>query len=189
MSASRASDGTKQGNIMSDGIKTLEIKLDRIIEKAGKAEYVNEAGRFVQAAARELAPGPNSTGHLRQNIIHDFEQGHFSATSIVHTNNVRYAEYVEHGTGPEGMKNHEGISPNVTPAYTMEPWWIHESDVDPWIAEQYHWPSIDTPEGKFYKCSGQPARPYLYPALKDNEETVVDIIRNGLNDVFKKVCK
>lgn len=187
MSASRVLGGTKQGNIMSDGIKTLEIKLDRIIEEAGKAEYVREAGEYVQAAARLRAPG--NSGHLRQNIVHDFEQGHFSATSKVHTNNVSYAEYVEHGTGPEGMKNHEGISPNVTPAYRMTPWWIPESEIDPGLAEQYHWPSIDTPEGKFYKCSGQPARPYLYPALKDNEETVVDIMQNGLNDVFKKVCK
>lgn len=168
---------------MGSGLKELHVQLDHIVEKAAKAEYVREAGDFVRSAAVLNAPG--NSGHLRQNIFHDFEEGRFSATSIVHTNNVRYAEYVEHGTGPEGMKNHEGISPNVTPAYRMTPWWIPESEIDPWIAEQYHWPSIDTPDGKFYKCSGQPARPFMYPALKDNQDDVIQIMKEGINSVLK----
>ena len=167
---------------MGNGLKELHVQLDRIVEKAGKAEYVREAGDFVRGAAVMNAPG--NTGYLRQNIFHDFEEGHFTATSEVFTN-VSYAPYVELGTGPKGVADHEGISPEITPAYTMEPWWIHESDVDPWIAEQYHWPSIDTPEGKFYKCDGQPARPFMYPALKDNREKVIRIMKNGMNSILK----
>lgn len=167
---------------MGNGVKELSIQLDNIIEKAAKAEYVKEAGEFVHSAAVLGAPG--NSGYLRQNIFHDFEEGHFSATSEVYTN-VSYAPYVELGTGPKGAANHDGISPEVTPTYTMAPWWIHESDVDPWIAEQYHWPSIDTPDGKFYKCDGQPARPFMYPALADNRDTVIQIMKDGMNEALK----
>ena len=167
---------------MGNGVKELSVQLDRIVEKAGKAEYVREAGDFVRNAAVLGAPG--NTGHLKQNIFHDFEEGRFSATSEVYTN-VSYAPYVELGTGPKGAANHDGISPEITPAYTMFPWWIHESDVDPWIAEQYHWTSIDTPDGKFYKCDGQPARPFMYPALADNRDTVIRIIKDGMNEALK----
>lgn len=167
---------------MGNGVKELSVQLDNIIEKAAKAEYVKEAGEFVRSAAVLGAPG--NSGYLRQNIFHDFEEGRFSATSEIYTN-VSYAPYVELGTGPEGAANHDGISPEVTPTYTMAPWWIHESDVDPWIAEQYHWPSIDTPDGKFYKCDGQPAMPFMYPALANNRDIIIQIMKDGMNEALK----
>ena len=71
----------------------------------------------------------------------------------------------------------------------MEPWWIHESDLDVGVAEMYHWPYIDTPDGRFYKCSGQPARPFMYPALKDNEDEVIRIMNSDIEKVLKKVTK
>lgn len=167
---------------MDTGIGKLFVQLDRIVSRVAKAEYVKEAGQYVRGAAVENAPA--NSGYLRQNIFTDFEEGDFTATSEVYTN-VSYGPYVELGTGPEGASNHEGISPEVNPVYTIEPWWIHESQVDLWIAEQYHWPYIDTPDGRFYKCSGQPAHPFMYPALNDNKETIIDIMKNGINDAMK----
>lgn len=167
---------------MGNGLKELHIQLDRIVEKAGKAEYVREAGDFVRSAAVLKATG--LSGYLRQNIFHDFEQGRFSATSEIYTN-VSYAPYVEFGTGPKGAEKHDGISPEANPVYRMTPWWIPESEVDPWIAEQYHWPSMDTPDGKLYRCDGQPARPFMYPALKNNQDDVVQIMKEGLNSILK----
>ena len=83
------------------------------------------------------------------------------------------APYVEFGTGPKGQANHAGISPEVTPVYTQVPWWIHESQVDRRTAEKYRWFYIDIPQGRFYQCTGQPAHPFLYPALHDNEDKIL----------------
>lgn len=169
-----------------DGLKELCVGLDKIVAQAGKAEYVKEAGQFVRGAAIEGCPG--NSGYLRQNIFCDFEETEEDAKSEVYTD-VSYGGFVELGTGPRGAADHDGISPNVTPAYTMEPWWIHESQVDQWVAEQYRWPYIDTDQGRFYKCSGQPAKPFLYPALKDNEQKVLRIMRDGMNNILKGVGK
>jgi len=171
---------------MSSGVKELSIQLDRIVAKAAKAEYVKEAGKLVHGQAVHYAPG--NSGYLKQHIFNDFEEGHFSATAEIYTD-VSYAGYVELGTGPKGAADHDGISPEVTPAYTMKPWWIHESMVDLWMAEQYHWPVINTPEGKFYRCSGQPAYPFMYPALKNNQREVIEIMKKGINNIFKEECK
>lgn len=171
---------------MNDGLKELCVQLDKIVAEAGKAEYVKEAGQFVRGAAVERAPA--NSGYLRQNIFCDFEESKELARSEVYTN-ISYATYVEMGTGPRGAADHDGISPNVTPAYTMEPWWIHESDIDAWVAEKYHWPYIDTDQGRFYKCSGQPAQPFLYPALKDNEQKVLRIMKDGMNNILKGAGK
>lgn len=167
---------------MDSGVGKLCAQLDRIVEESAKGEYVKEAGQYVRSAA--VLNAPANSGYLRQNIFNDFEEGNFTATSEVYTN-VSYGPYVELGTGPRGAMDHDGISPEVNPVYTMEPWWIHESQVDLWIAEQYHWTYIDTPNGRFYKCSGQPAQPFMYPALKDNEETIVRIMKDGMNSILK----
>lgn len=171
---------------MSNGADKLCVQLDSIVEKASNAEYVKEAGQYVRSAA--VLGTPAVSGYLRQNIFQDFETGRFTVTSQVYTD-VTYAPYVELGTGPKGELNHSGISPEIEPVYKTKPWWIHESQIDIWTAEMYHWPYIDTPEGRFYKCSGQPARPFLYPALKDNESTILDIMKNGMNDILKGGCK
>ena len=50
-------------------------------------------------------------------------------------------------------------------------------------------PYIDTPEGRFYKCSGQPAQPFLYPALKDNEKEVLGIMQKEINKILERSVK
>lgn len=167
-------------------MKTLETKLMGIVSDVSKAEYIQEAGQFVRSAA--VLNAPAESGYLRQNIFDDFEVKDGSVVSEVYTN-VEYGTYVELGTGPRGAANHTGISPDVVPTYTMDPWWIHESQIDIGIAGKYGWSFIETPQGKFYKCYGQPAKPFLYPALKDNEKEVVEIAKNGINAIMERNSK
>lgn len=172
---------------MSDtGVSSLCAQLDKLCVQVGIADYVKQAGQFVRSAAVMRASA--FSGYLRSNIFLDFEANGSEATSRVYTN-VSYAPCVELGTGPKGAADHDGISPNVTPVYRTSPWWIHESDIDIGVAETYRWPYIDTPEGRFYKCSGQPARPFLYPAMKDNEPEILDIMRGGLNRILERTGK
>lgn len=128
------------------------------------------------------------SGELRESIYTDVYQ-HGDKTIGVCFTNKEYAPYVEFGTGPRGQAEHTGISPEVNVAYTQRPWWIHESQVDKETAEKYHWFHIDTPQGRFYQCSGQPARPYLYPALKSNTEKIQKIFEKHIKELIGSNAK
>ena len=110
-----------------------------------------------------------------------------NVTGICYTDK-KYGPYVEFGTGLKGQANHEGISPDATPVYTQSPWWIHEgsgwNEVDRETAEKCGWFYIDTPEGRFYQCTGQAAQPFMYPALKNNEKQIEQVIREELRKQF-----
>lgn len=177
---------------MAGGIQGL----DKLMKKYGKLgsqvaadvmeKAVGASCQMVQKEARQLCPV--DMGELRQSIRTLVEVSEEKVMGSVFTNKS-YAPYVEFGTGPEGEKSHTGISPAVTPAYAQSPWWIHESQVDVAVAERYHWFYLDTPDGRFYRCSGQAAQPFMYPALKDNEERVTRNISNYIAREIKKVCE
>ena len=166
-----------------DGFDELEKKMKELSELDTR-QVVGEAIQFVQSAA--VMNCHADTGELRQSIFAEVEEQNDTVTGICWTDKA-YAPYLEFGTGPKGQEKHAGISPEVTPVYTQQPWWIHESQIDARVAEKYHWFYIDTPDGRFYKCSGNPAYPFMYPALKDNEDQIVDMISRGLSRKVEKI--
>lgn len=170
---------------MIDGLDKLMRKFEGLARNVADDNLergVANQMKIVQADAKLNCPVNN--GELRQSIktMTEREVRH-KVTGTCYTNKA-YAVYVEMGTGPKGDADHAGISPAVSPAYTLEPWWIHESQIDADVAEQYHWFYIDTDEGRFYKCSGQAASPFMYPALKNNEDRVT---KNLKNYIAKKI--
>ena len=169
---------------MSDGRKQVEHVLMRL-EAHGATKNLPDAGNVVLNAAKMMCSGfIRTTGQLRGSLDMTITNNFKGQTAHVGTNK-QYAMYVEFGTGQKGAANHSGTSPDITPVYTLEPWWIHESMIDPQAAAVYHWAHIDTEQGRFYKVTGQPAHPFLYPALKDNEDTVIEILEKGLKEAFK----
>ena len=177
---------------MAKGIKGLDKLMKKYGELAEQAagesmgRAVGASAKLIQGEAKLLCPG--NDGELRRSIKTRVETAEEGTIGAVYTNK-KYGPYVELGTGPRGEADHAGISPLVTPAYSQSPWWIHESQIDAKIAEKYHWFYIDTPEGRFYQCSGQPAQPFLYPALKNNEERVTRNMANYGAREIRKVCK
>ena len=156
-----------------------------ISEVGSDPKYVTQAGNVALSAAKMLCSGfLVSSGELRNSIGMTITQDAHGIHAHVGTNK-RYANYVEFGTGPKGMAHHSGVSPEVAVTYTMSPWWIHESQVAPDVPQVYHWPYIDTEQGRFYKCSGQPAHPYIYPAFHDNEATLKQILAGGFKEAMK----
>lgn len=173
---------------MIKGYLELERKL-AMLEQVADSEMEQIVGRQakrIQAEAKLLCPVHD--GELRNSIKSSVQREGDYVIGTAYTNKA-YGPYVELGTGPKGEASHAGISPAVSVAYSQSPWWIHESQVDKKTAEEYHWLSIDTPDGKFYQCSGQPAQPFMYPALKNNEDRVVQNMENALKREFRKVCK
>lgn len=173
---------------MIRGIGDLESKLDVLgqVAEENMEKIVGQQLKWVQSAAMLLCPVHD--GELRSSIQMRTENAGDMVVGTAYTNK-EYAPYVEFGTGPKGEADHSGISPAVPVAYSQSPWWIHESMVDAKTAEEYRWAYIDTPEGRFYRCSGQAAQPFLYPALKDNEERITKSMQTALRKEFRKVCK
>lgn len=125
----------------------------------------NAAKNVVQADAKLRAPANN--GDLRAGIKVRMSKSGNPRAEVVSTSD--HGGFVEFGTGPKGAANHAGISPNVSVSYRSTPWYVHESQID---VGPYRFQKI----GEFYKMFGQVAQPYLYPALKDNEERVTKSI-------------
>lgn len=136
------------------GLSSLMSKLSSLREIDNTYAAVSRAGKKVQAYAKLLCPV--NSGELRQSILEStrIEQGHI--TSTIYTNK-EYAPYVEFGTGPAGEMDHKGISPKVNPTYT-----------------QHGWSYMDG--GEWIYTNGQPAQPFMYPALKNNKEKIRDEI-------------
>lgn len=155
------------------GADRLIAKCRRLASKKAGEDIVlravhNATKKVVQADAKRLAPGNN--GELRNSIKTRVKMDGDKAIGEVYTN-LHYAPYVEFGTGPKGQASHSGISPEVSVSYRSSPWYVHEDQID---VGPYHFQKI----GEFYKMYGQPAQPYLYPALRDNQERVSKNISN-----------
>ena len=155
------------------GADRLIAKCRRLASKKTGEDIVlravhNAAKTIVQADAKRLAPGNN--GELRNSIKTRVKMDGDKAIGEVYTN-LHYAPYVEFGTGPKGQASHSGISPEVSVSYRSSPWYVHEDQIN---VGPYHFQKI----GEFYKMYGQPAQPYLYPALRDNQERVSKNISN-----------
>lgn len=160
-----------------EGSRELEKNLDRMA-KADARKQIGEAIQMVKSAA--VLGCQVNKGKLCQSILTSVKTDGDIVRGTCYTNKT-YGVYVEFGTGPKGQESHAGISPDVSPAYTLSPWWIHESQVDKETAEKYHWFYIDTPDGRFYQCTGMPAYPFMYPALKDNRDGIL----GGMASSFK----
>lgn len=169
----------------AEGLDELEIKLDQLSD-LDLRKAVEQATYLVKTAAEGNVH--IDTGELRQSIYTEVEDNGDTATGVCWTDKA-YAPYLEFGTGPKGQENHAGTSPEITPAYTRSPWWIHESQVDKRVAEKYHWFYIDTPDGRFYQCTGQPAYPFMYPALKDNQDQILEGMKAEFSAAIKESIK
>lgn len=132
---------------------------------------------------------PVNHGELRGSIHTKVKKTDDGYQGIVFTNKD-YGPYVEMGTGPMGAANHAGISPNVPVTYRGDSWWFPADQVDPADAEKYHWPKYTNKEGKtFYLTSGQPAQPFMYPAMKSKETAAVQALQKEVHVKLRKISK
>ena len=168
---------------MSKGFKAFK---DAIVKYEGvlkDPKFVEQAGEFALAAAKMNCSGFKvASGELR-NSLSMVTRNHINGIYAHVGTNKEYAAFVEFGTGPKGMADHAGTAPDVEIAYSMSPWWIHESQISEATAEVYGWFYIDTDAGRFYRCSGQPAHPYLYPAFRDNQKELEEILAKGFEGI------
>lgn len=149
------------------GAKTNEL-VGQAVLHAGKT--------IVQPEAKLRAPA--NEGELRNSIRVRLKVNGNKISSEIFTNSD-HGSYVELGTGPKGLANHSGISPEVSVSYRSSPWYVHEDQID---VGPYHFQKM----GEFYKMYGQPAQPYLYPALKDNHDRISRSISKYISRKLKE---
>lgn len=172
------------------GDKVLETKLKKIQEVAEtymERTVRNACENVVRPEAKMLCPV--NYGELRGSIrtaTKKLEEG--GAIGEVYTNK-KYAIYVEFGTGPVGEKNHNGISPFVDVAYSQKGWYIPSDAISSEDAERYHFPKIEGKDMEFYYTQGQPAQPFLYPALHNNHERVTKNMNNYIQRKMREAVK
>lgn len=143
-------------------------------EIIGRAVH-NAAKNVVQADAKLRAL--INDGDLRAGIKVRMSKSDNPKAEVVSTSD--HGGFVEFGTGPKGAANHADIAPDVGVSYRNTPWYVHESQIE---VGPYRFQKI----GEFYKMYGQAAQPYLYPALKDNEERVTKNISSYVKRKLKE---
>lgn len=155
-----------------EGLDELFCQLNNISDlKPDLMKIMDKAGEFIRDDARLLVPV--DTGDLRKSIQHTTKDTGTTVETVVHTNSD-HAAYVEFGTGPVGAANHEGISPNVEPQYRTGKW----LGVIPFLQSE-------NDKGIRY-IAGQRAQPYLYPALKDNEEQLQEYLKEEVAKAIRR---
>lgn len=80
------------------------------------------------------------------------------------------AVYRELGTGIHGQESPKDIPSGFTPTYRQTPWFIPVEMVDVDLSLVYGMRKLKIKGHEFYVSSGQPARQFLVPALRDTGE-------------------
>lgn len=160
------------------GTKELDAALAKLSQTdMGKA--VEEGIKLVQGEAKSRCPVHE--GELRDSIYAEVEHGIEYTIGICYTNK-NHAPHVEFGTGPVGQENHKGVSPDSTGSYVQKGWMIPGDAMERGYAESKGLGVVEDKNGnvKGYLTNGQPARPFLYPALKNQEEEIEKIFRKEM---------
>ena len=148
--------------------------VDRLLKKLNNIANFNTVGtmrkgtQLVHGQAKELAPV--DTGNLKGSIHMDVKINADTVEGRVYTN-LEYAPYVEFGTGSKGAGTYPYSIKGLSLAYRSSPWcYLDEDDNLIWTA-------------------GQPAQPYMYPALKNNEKYIKKLFKSDIKNNINKICK
>ena len=73
-------------------------------------------------------------------------------------------------------------------SYRTDPWWIPGHLLNNDIANGYNWIVGKLPDGEYiYWTDGQKAQPFMYPALKENEDKIPPIFMNTVIGVIRRL--
>lgn len=138
-----------------------------MVEFEGLTEVIERLDKMVDASKVEQAINkscllversakqiaPKDTGALRNSITSKTEMTEASINGIVFTP-LEYAPYVEYGTGLFAEEGNGRQTP-----------WIYEDD-----------------EGVRHKTTGQHPQPYMRPALNENKEKIIELLKRAILD-------
>lgn len=137
---------------MSIQFENLDGILKAIGEVANTGELTNAMGKACALVeGRAKQLAPKGTGELRRSITSRVDNEDGNIVGVVFTP-LEYAPYVEFGTG---LFAEEGGRKDVP--------WHYKDD-----------------EGNWHSTSGMKPQPYLRPALDENREAIIRILKEGI---------
>ena len=136
-----------------DGLDEILNRFDDVIDAQGIEAALGRACALVERSAKQNAP--KGSGELRRSITSKIEQDGDELIGKVYTP-LEYAPYVEFGTG---LFAENGNGRKDVP-------WNYQDD-----------------KGEWHSTSGMKPQPFLRPALHENREEIIRILKGGvLND-------
>lgn len=137
---------------MAVSIEGLDKILKTIDDKCGVDKVVKNMETACALVERDAKQNaPKDTGELRRSISSRVEETDGEIIGVVYTP-LEYAPYVEYGTG---LFAEDGGRADVP--------WNYQDD-----------------KGEWHSTSGQKPHPFLRPALEDNRERIIEIIKEGM---------
>ena len=138
-----------------------EIKFEGLNEVLNSLEKLADADQLKNALGRACAvveraakqKAPKDTGALRRSITSEIQDNGSELQGVVFTP-LEYAPYVEYGTG---LFSTEGGRKDVP--------WNYQDD-----------------KGEWHSTSGQHPQPFMRPALDENREEILRILKEGLKN-------
>lgn len=137
-------------SVKIEGLDDVLAAISNIADTQDLKQAMGRACAFVEGEAKKKAPKGN--GELRRSIESRVEETGDDITGVVSTP-LEYAPYVEFGTG---LFAEDGDGRKDVP-------WCYQDE-----------------KGEWHSTSGQPPAPFLRPALHENRETVLRILKGGL---------
>ena len=95
--------------------------------------------------------------------------------------------YREFGSGPNGQASPKDLPEGINPVYTQTRWFIPAEQVAIDLNEVYGMPKVNIQGKDFYITSGQPARPFLYPSLKEIIPKMPEIYKEHVQKKLKEL--
>ena len=139
--------------VILNGEEQLIERLEGLVDIQKLERAMAKAALYVEGEAKKKAP--RDTGELANSITSKVETSGSEVTGTVFTP-LYYAPYVEYGTGlfAEGGGGRQDVP------------WNYQDD-----------------EGNWHSTSGQHPQPFMRPALDENREQVLRILKEGvIND-------
>jgi HK97 gp10 family phage protein len=139
---------------MSTQFQGLDEVLNSLEELVDEEKFMAALGKACALVERSAKQNaPKDTGALRRSITSEVEKNGTDIVGVVYTP-LEYAPYVEYGTG---LFAEQGGRQDVP--------WNYQDD-----------------EGNWHSTSGQKPQPFMQPALNDNRERILRIIKEGLSN-------
>lgn len=147
------------------GVQSLQKHLDEIANPAKVKTAVVAGTSMVLSSAKHNAPvGRDGGGALRASIHMNVEASETAIVGKVFAGSG-HAMYVEFGTGVVGEESRYPRAAELGLKYA-----------------QYSWTYTPDNGEHFYRTRGYRARPFMYPALKQNKAKILQLITNAINE-------
>ena len=135
-----------------EGLEGFTKRLEEMVDTKKLEAAMKKACALVEGEAKKNAP--KGTGELRRSIESKTQVEGKEVTGVVFTP-LEYAPYIEYGTG---LFAESGNGRKDVP-------WHYKDD-----------------KGEWHSTSGMHPHPFMRPALDDNRDKVMNIIKEGILD-------